>query len=436
MNFPIQRIFLPAALAALSSALLPAASHAGPVDAFLSEVRFESATKGTTNAIAKLERRLAQGGLSASDTAQAQALRGELVAKTPGRLREGAKILENEVILREGVDQKLKLSAINRLLSLYNEQELRRPPVELLRRVLDLPEFKASGAVRGGLLVKLGEAYAGRRFRDFAYTAYRDAAKNFAAAGDPAAQADALLHAGRQALGLRDVPLAQACYREALAIPGLDPGKAQYVKLRLGESEIFHDQHGWTPSRERVARARATIEGALAPQGRTRAISIDDENRALLPLLRAEAQSGNLEGAVEIGRRLVDDGHRTIDKKVRANVAADLGDYLARLKKPKEAIRYYETSLSSGFPDCGGKAIHYRIANIARASKNYARAMQAYSDAIGFCDRVEGKGEIKRLQNLAGQMSRILGGKDKGVEADDVFREGSGSLGGLDLDEP
>ena len=412
------------------------AASAEPVSTFLSEVKFESATKGTTNAIAKLERRLAQGGLTAADVAQVQTMRGTLMAKTPGRLRDGAAVLQKEVILKEGVDPKLKLSAANALLGIYAEQELRRPPVELLRRMLDLPEFKVQGTVRGDLLMKLGDAYSARHFRDFAHGAYRDAAKCFAAGGESDRQADALLAAARSALGLRDVPLAQSCYREALAVPGLDGAKAQVVRLRLGESEIFHDQHGWKPSPERVAKARATIEGALAPQGRTRAISIDDENRVLQTLLRAEAQSGNLAGAVEIGKRLVDDPHRTIDKKVRANIAADIGDYLAQLKKPKEAIRYYEMSLSPGFPDCGGKAIHYRIANIARASKDYARAMQAYSDAIGFCDRIEGKGEIKRLQNLAGQMSRIVSGKDKGVEADDVFRDGGGSIGNLDLDEP
>ncbi len=423
-----------AVLLLVAAAVLPAAAESA--DEFLRQIDGIAATEGATNAVKAIDTRLGAGGFQPADAGKCILRKVELLSTY--RRDTAARIAIDQLLKAGDVLPETKLAACAALLKAYRPlYDWRAPPgCDLLGEAAEtmrgLPAFKANGPLRAKMLSFVAATHARRNFCDLAFEAYAEAADNLE--GDPLEQYGLLLQAAANAVKYRNVDGAVKALERAEKIPDLPIADVHLARLRKGVALIAVSGFEWRPTPERVAQARKIIEEASAPVGKRQVLPPEEIFRAKARLVLAEYKSGNARGAAGIGRELLEgplaksaSGRERDDLYVLvAGILDELGDW-------KRAILYYEQGMTSAA--IGKKTIHKRIAAIARRNKDYQRAMAAYADAAALCDRVEGKDEMKMLQNLAGIMSKAIRNKTSLSDANDVFNKSEDAMGSLELDE-
>ena len=411
-----------------------AATFAAPIDEFLKEIDTIVVGNSAETAVAAIDKRLEEGGLSADDEARIKLRKAKLISSQ--RTKAGALILDG-VLRVDGVKPETKLMALDAALSILSKTIGSSPGVKQLREmkdtVLALPEFKAKGVNRGRMLVFVATTYSRRNMCDLACAAYREAADNFVDA--PERRVKALFHVSELSLRYRDTETAEKALDEVAAIPDLPPATVKLAKLKKGLAVIGVSGYDWHPTPERVARARAIIEDALAPLGHQQLIPNDEAFKAKARLVYALHRSGNSAEAAKLGEETLANAAqcKAAGPVARDNLRILVGDIIAKVGDYKLAIKYYEQGM--GYAWAGKKALHKRIATLARKHKDYQRAMQAYADASALCDKEEGKDEIKFLNNLVGQMSKAIRNKTNLADSEDVFGNTDDNINNLKLDE-
>ena len=411
-----------------------AATFAAPIDEFLKEIDTIVVGNSPETAVAAIDKRLGEGGLSPDDEARIKIKKATLIAKE--RTKAGTLILDG-VLRVDGVKPETKLKALSEALGILSKTIGYSPGVKLLREmretVLALPEFKAKGVNRGRMLEFVGTTYSRRNMCDLACAAYREAADNYADV--PERRVKALFRVSELSLRYRDTDTAEAALDEIAAIPDLPPATVKLAKLRKGLSVIGVSGYDWHPTPERLERARAIIEDALAPLGHQQLIPNDEAFKAKARLVYALHRGGKEEEAAKLGEETLANAAqcKAAGPVARDNLRVLVGDILAQLGDYKRAIKYYEQGM--GYAWAGKKPLHKRIATLARKHKDYQRAMQAYADASALCDREEGKDEIKFLNNLVGIMSKAIRNKTNLAESEDVFGKTDDTINNLNLDE-
>ena len=186
-----------------------AATFAAPIDEFLKEIDTIVVGNSAETAVAAIDKRLEEGGLSADDEARIKLRKAKLISSQ--RTKAGALILDG-VLRVDGVKPETKLMALDAALSILSKTIGSSPGVKQLREmkdtVLALPEFKAKGVNRGRMLVFVATTYSRRNMCDLACAAYREAADNFA--DDPKRRAKALFQVSELSLRYRDLATAEA----------------------------------------------------------------------------------------------------------------------------------------------------------------------------------------------------------------------------------
>ncbi len=421
-----------------ASATLPlffaAAAFAAPVDEFLKEIDSIVVGNSPEAAVTAIDKRLAEGGLAPDDEARIKLRKAKLIAKE--RTKAGSLVL-NGVLRIDGVKPETKLQALHDALEILHKTITATPGVKLLREmretVLALPEFQAKGVNRGRMLEFVATTYSRRNMCDLACAAYREAADNFADA--PERRAKALFRVSELSLRYRDLATAEAALDEIAAMADLPPATIKLAKLRKGLAVIGVSGYDWHPAPERVERARAIIEDALAPLGHQQLIPNDEAFKAKARLVYALHRCGQSVEAAKLGEETLANAVlcKAAGPVARDNLRVLVGDIIAQVGNYKVAIKYYEQGMSYAW--AGRKPLHKRIATLARKHKDYQRAMQAYADASALCDRVEGKDEIKFLNGLVGQMSKAIRNKTNLADSDDVFGKTDDNINNLNLDE-
>ncbi len=417
------------------SLIVSATTFADPIDDFLKDVATIAIGESEAKAVESIDKRLAAGDLPPDAVARISIRKAKFIAKE--RPKAGKLILDN-VLRVDGVRPETKLAAIDAALGIFSKSTGSSPGVKQLREIKDvvlaLPEFQAKGVNRGRMLQFVGATYAQRNFCDLACHAYREAADNFADA--PERRVKALFRTAELALNYRDVATAEKALDDIVAMPDLPPATVQKAKLRKGLAIIGPSGYDWHPAPERVAKARALIEEALAPVGHQYLIPNDEAFRAKARLVHALHCSGNSADAAKIGEETLANAaqSKAAGKLPCGNLHILVGDILAEIGDYKLAIRHYEQAMGSSLTT-PPKTLHKRIATLARKHKDYQRAMQAYADAAALCDRVEGKDEMKLLKGLAGLMSKAIRNKTSLSESDDVFGKTDDNVNNLNLDE-
>ena len=202
------------------------------------------------------------------------------------------------------------------------------------------------------------------------------------------------------------------------------------VDLLRGENAIYPTEHSWTPSAKNLADASRHIDQAL--DTRSPLLGTPEATKALFELIRAEAAAGHRKEAVKRGEALLD-GQMKLDWKTKGNLAVCLGDTCYAMGEYKKAVKFYEQGLNGGDP--GPKTIEMRIGKAARAGKDYFRAMQAYSDAIKYCDPVDGQAEIAHFTHLVSLMNKTVRKDTAALDTEDIFSDDNDDISGLTLDE-
>ncbi len=390
---------LPAIL--LAAALLaPAAAPAADIDAFLKDVQFAGNTAGVTNALKMVEARLRQEGLSAEESTRCHLKAAELLAKAE-RHGKALEIIRDKVILQKGVSAAMKLAGIDIIKTRSYKSLPKHVILEFAVLASRQPEFARQGDARARICLFLAKIYAERSCHDLAFAAYREAA---AGLEDPAAKADACFAAAAAAQQYRDLKAAAACLSDAEAIPDLPVVTRQRIQLALARNASYCDQHSWQPSREQVATARRHADQAL--QDRSPLLGTAEALRTRYAIARAEAASGDLVSAAESASKLIE-GKNPLDSQTKGDIAVFIADNLHAAGDYKGAVKYYEKAARTGCT-LGLKNLHKRIAFSARTGQDYMRAMQGYSDAIKYCDKIEGKDEIAHLTRLVTLMNKTI----------------------------
>lgn len=297
----------------------------------------------------------------------------------------------------------------------------RQRTLELAR---DSRSFKAKDRNRAELLKALAVIYRDRCFCDLAAAALDDAVQS-AAKCDPGYLAGILFLAAENAQIMRDKSLARDCLKKIQAIPSVPYSTAKEAMLREGMNEILRNEFEWRPTAESLARAEELIMKAI--DSKPSAIKIPDAFKAREALMKAYHRAGKLDKAIEIGQSIVDAKYKSGTINVMPT-ALYLAGVLVEAKKYKLAVRYYE----KGTP---GKETHLKIAVAARLGGDYVRAIQAYTDALPYCDWVEGKDEIANIKHKAAILSKASRDKAKAPSSDDLFNEDSEDITNLQLDE-
>jgi tetratricopeptide (TPR) repeat protein len=420
--------FLPILLA--TALFAPAAAPAANVGSFLEDVQFAENTSGVTNALAMVEARLRQNGLSAEEGARCRAREAELLARS-GRHGEALDILSDKVITAPGVSAATKLAGVDIVQTEWTRPYSSLPKhqiFEIAALAARQPAFAQRGDARARLCLRLGRIHAGRCCHDLAVAAYREAA---AGLEDPAGKVDAYFAAAASAQQYRDLKTAAACLAEAGNIPGLPTATRQRILLALARNASYRDQHSWQPSREQVAAARRYADQAL--QARSPLIGTAEALLARYGIARAEAAAGDVASAAGHARELI--AHKTpLDGRTKGDIAVFIAENLHAAGDYKGAVEYYERAARTGC-SLGLKNLHKRIAVSARAGRDYLRAMQGYSDAIKYCDKIEGKDEIAYLTRLVTQMNKTVRKAASSADAATIFSDAGNGLLDLDLDE-
>lgn len=404
----------------------PAAAPAADFEAFLKEVKFAESTAGISNALAMVEARLQKPGRSATESSRYRLLEAELFAKAD-RHGEALEIIRDKVMLQKDVATSTKLEGIE-IIKTRSYKFL--PKLQVLDFVVlaaRQPEFARQGEERARICLLLGRIHAERSCHDLAFTAYREAA---ASLEDPAAKVDAYFEAAAAAQQYRDVKAAAECLAAAEAIPNLPVATRQRIQLALARNAIYCDQHSWQPSREQVVTARRFADQAL--QANSPLLGTPEALLTLYAIARAEAAAGDLAAAAENASKLIA-RKNSLDGRTNGDIAVFIADNLHAAGDYKEAVKYYEMAARTGCT-LGLKNLHKRIAFTARTGQDYMRAMQGYSDAIRYCDKIEGKDEIAHLTRLVTLMNQTIRKASSSVDAATIFNNTDSSLDALNLD--
>ena len=416
---------LPAILIA-AALLAPAAAPAVDIDAFLKDVQFAENTAGVTNALKMVEARLRQEGLSAEESTRCHLKAAELLAKA-GSHGAALATIRDKVILQKDVSAAMKLAGVDIIKTRSYKSLPKHQALDFVALAARQPEFARQGEDRAQLSLFLGQINAERSCHDLAFAAYRDAA---AGLNDPAAKVDTLLAAATAAQKYRDLKAAAACLADAEAIPDLPPATRQRIQLALARNAIYCDQHSWQPSRELIATASRHADQAL--QANSSLLGTAEAILTRYAIARAEAAAGDLTSAAESASKLID-GKNPLDSWTKGDIAVFIADNLHAAGDYKGAVKYYEKAARTGCT-LGLKNLHKRIAFSARTGQDYLRAMQGYSDAIKYCDKIEGKDEIAHLTRLVTLMNKSIRKAASSVDATTIFNETDSDLNGLSLD--
>ena len=435
-----RRIFLPI-LCVFCAGLLPL--RADSVDQFLQDVAFVEAGQGVSNALKMVESRLAKGGLSDASRGRVLERKVELLVSMASRLGWGAErdafraktfsVMEKDVFPAGGIDPALKLRVYDRVAALLAESSSPGPWDARLIAVCELalhdPAVAKEPARKAAFLSRVADRQAARGCKDLAFGGYRSVA---ALQTDPEAKAAALFRAATLARELRDLPASAECLDEIARMENLSYKLRKRALLYRGENAIFADEHSWTPDAKHLAEARKYIAEALSD--RSPLAGTDEAHQALLALIKAEAKGGELAEAVKTGKGLLDGpGKDRLNYQTRANLAVVVADTLHEMGDYKGAVKYYERAVSGS--TIGPKNVQRRIATSARAGGDFFRAMQAYSDAIKFCDPVEGQDEIAHFASLIRLMNKNVRKGSAAVDSESMFSDTDEELSGLTLDE-
>ena len=415
----------------LAAALLTAsAASAADIGSFLQDVKFAENATGVSNALAMVQARLRQGAIPAEDAARCRAREGELLARS-GRHSEALEILRNLVIGAPGVSAATKLAAVEIFQDEWTRPYSSLPKLQILESALlaaRQPEFAARGEARARLCMRIGRLHANRSCHDLAFAAYREAA---AGLEDPAAKADAYFAAAASAQKYRDIEAAAACLAEAGTIPDLPHATRQRILLALARNASSRVQHSWQPPREQVESARRYADEALQP--RSPLLGTTEAILTRFAIAQAQAASGDAAGAATYAAELI--ARKTpLDGRTTGDIAVFIGDNLNIAGDYKGAVKYYEIAAQTGCT-LGFKNLHKRIAVSARTGRDYLRAMQGYSEAIKYCDKIEGKDEIAHLTRLVTQMNKTVRKSASSADATTIFTDTSADLNDLSLDE-
>ena len=417
--------FLPVLLAA--ALIAPAAVPVADIGSFLKDVQFAENTTGVSNALAMVEARLRQGGLSAEDGARCRAREAGLLARS-GRPDEALEILRDKVIRQPGVSAATKLAGLDMIQTHPDLPLPKHQVLEIAEIASRQPEFAPRGDARAQLFLRLGRIHADRGCHDLAFAAYREAAADLA---EPAGKADAYSAAAASAQKYRDLKAAAACLAEAETIPDLPVITRQRIRLALARNASSSDQHSWQPSRDQVAAARRYADDAL--QARSPLLGTAEAILTRFAIARAEAASGDVLAAATNAGELI--ARKTpLDSRTTGDIAVFIADNLHAAGDYQGAVKYYETAARTGC-SLGFKNLHKRIAVSARAGHDYLRAMQGYSEAIKYCDKVEGKDEIAHLTRLVTQMNKTVRKAASSADAATIFSDTNTGLDGLNLDD-
>lgn len=420
--------FLPILLAA--ALLAPAAALAADVGSFLEDVQFTENTSGVTNALEMVEARLRQGGLSAEDGARCRAREAELLARS-GRHGEALEILRDKVVDAPGVSAATKLAGVDIIQAEWTRPDASLPKhqiLEIAALAARQPEFAPRSDARAQLCLRLGRIHADRCCHDLAVAAYREAA---AGLEDPAAKADACFAAAASAQKYRDLKSAAACLTDAETIPDLPVVTRQRIQLALARNASYCDQHSWQPSREQVDAARRHADQAL--QAHSPLLGTAEALLTRYAIASAESASGDVASAAESAAKLIE-RKTPLDGRTTGDIAVFIAENLHAAGDYKGAIEYYERAARTGC-SLGLKDLHKRIAVSARADQDYLRAMQGYSEAIKYCDKIEGKDEIAYLTRLVTQMNKTVRKAASSADASKIFNDTNNGLLDLDLDD-
>ena len=417
----------PAPRAAVAALALLAALHAAAslTDDFLEGNYRLAVGQGAAPAYVALTNYMATAGLSPAEAAKCK---GQLVELLCDLERPGAaanEFTEGLLMSRQAradtiVAALRKCLGVKGGLSNYRRQSL-------CRAALAHPALAAKTAERAAALRALARIYVARSFCDLAYGAFLEAADCYPADA-PSNIASTLFEAASCAQLMRDIDAAGACFRRIQKLEGLPYATARLAQLREGTNYILIDQFDWKPSAQRLAKADELIGKAIS--ARPSAIKPHDAYEARVSLMKAYRCAGRYDKAIEIGISLVDNRPEKVSGQEASATAQYLGDTLDEAGQYKLAIRYYEMVTSGNL-----KNLHKKIGNTARRAGDYVRAIQAYTDALPYCDWVEGKDEIAQLKRMAATLSRAVRDKAKATSAEDLFSEESEEITNLSLDE-
>lgn len=427
-------------LLAVLGAVSPVA--AGAIDQLLQDIDFTAAGQGVSNAIVMIDGRLAKGDLAPTDRAQLVVRRIDFMTRTgPGvekdfdgkRIGAAADLAVESIFGPGEVDPAVQLKAFDLLL---DRQYFGRMPHKFDARMISIagmalknPLVARRPEARGAFLMRLGDLWAKRHCQDVALENYRAAAACYS---DPAEKAAALFKGAQAARVYRDMKTSSALLDEVAKLEQAPYAVQKRALLMQGENAIFADEHSWTATPERVAEARKYVQEALS--NRSPLVGTDEALRVEFAVLRAMALAGDPLGAIKIAEEMLEwKGARKIEMPERADIAVFIGDTYFRLGDYKQAVKAYDKGVLGG--KTGPKDVHMRIAKAARLDQDFLRAMQAYSEAIKYCDPEEGKDEIAHLTRLVRQMNKSVRKGAWGFDSDAIFTDTNEDISGLSLDE-
>lgn len=398
-------------------------------DRFLQDVTFAEQGSGPTNALIKLNGFLAKAE-SAPESRRHLLVRKIVLLMKIDRFEEAYDIFNREFAdcPAEPKDMLVAYDALNGIRGDSDRPGSRDYLFSgLLRRLLKNPVLGKAPDVLATFHCRYGDLLVARSCNDLAIIQYRKAAETSKNTKD---KANALFKAAIAARKYRDIKISSAYLDQVEKLPNLPYAMKKRVELLRGENAVYKTQHTWTPSEKNLADASRHIDQAL--DLRSPLLGTSEATRAIFALIRAEAKAGHREEATKRGEELLD-GPTKLHWKTKANLAVFIGDTYYDMGDYKKSVKFYERGLDGGDP--GPKAIEMRIAKAARAGKDYFRAMQAYSDAIKFCDPVEGQDEIAHFTHLVGLMNKTVRKGSAAIDSEEIFSDTNEDISDLTLDE-
>ena len=407
--------------------------RANGVDQFLEDVSFTLGGYGPTNALKKIDARLAKGDLAGDDRGRVLLRKLELLDQIKTGRWELGELADREFFQNKPLSPKLKVAAFDVLAAGCcddRENELDVILVPALREILADPVVQKNDNLFIEVNMKLGARYAARSFHDLAVACYRAAADRLT---DPGKKAEALFAAALSARQYRDRKTSAACLDAIGKIPGIPFEVQKRALLIRGENAIYPDQFDWKPTMARVNEAKKYISDAFAD--RSPLLGTPESSRVLASLVIAQAKAGDPAGAAAYGKEYLE--NPIYEKKVDYYQRWRLPDAIAQASHMagnyKDAVKYYEIVTKSSCPD--PKDYQMRIANSARAMGDFFRAMQAYSDAVKFCNPEEQKAEIEYLANQIKIMNKSVRKGSAAIDSEAIFSDTNEELDDLTLDE-
>ena len=416
-------------------------ASADGIDLFLQDLSFVEKGQGGSNAYVQVQARLEKGGLCANDRARLVLRQVELLTRNPkayhwkawdkARYAKAFSLLEKEIIAPREVDPEVKRRGLwqmidgwfyDKSLNLYDY-----PMARLCEMALRDPAVEQNAEVSGEIYLYLADRHRSRGCKDLAFECCREASGRLK---DPVRKAQALFQAALMARDLRDLAASSRCLEEIGTIEGLPYALTKQAILWRAENAIYPDQHNWVPTKEGLAEARKYIAEAL--DDRSPLLGTKMAGKVLVALVQAEAKAGNRAEAVKTGTALLDEKGK-LDHCAQANLAVFIADTLHAMGDYKGAVKFYERGIDGS--DIGPKNVHKRIAISARAGKDFLRAMQAYSEAIKYCDPEVDRADITHLTDLIRQMNKTVRKGTSSLDAEKMFLDTDEDIDGLTLDE-